>query len=46
MLPCRWWWNGSGWQKIAGFCPVGQHCQEPEGQGNPGEFRSTDCVDD
>lgn len=46
MYDCHWYWNGSDWQMIAGFCATGKHCEKPTGAGNPGEQRGTNCVDD
>jgi hypothetical protein len=43
MLKCYYFWNGSVWVLIAGFCPVGQSCKAPTGNGSPGEQRSTEC---
>lgn len=44
---CKFWWNGASWQLIAGFCPIGQHCETPTGNGSyPGEIRSANCVND
>jgi hypothetical protein len=43
---CYFYYDGVDWRKISGNCPIGQHCEVPQGSGYPSELRTTSCVPD